>query len=124
MRPYGRLEIGEGDDWILGDGWHAQERAPDGTTFRWAMSPATMRMPLDHAADARLQVRIQAFNYAGAPPQSVTILVNGHALEPRPVPPGWDVIEIDTPSAVWRPGVNRLRFEFSQSARPADVGVG
>lgn len=124
LRPYGRIDIGEGDDWVLGDGWHAAERSGDGTTFRWVASPATMRLPLDHAAPLRIQIRMHAFGYAGAPPQALTIVVNGHPLEPRPVSPGWEVVEIDTPADIWRGGVNRLRFEFSQAARPADVDLG
>jgi hypothetical protein len=58
LQPYGRLDVGAdgppGDDWLLGEGWHAPER--DGAaTFRWAASPASLRIPLDHAAPLRIR---------------------------------------------------------------------
>ena len=60
------------DEWLIGDGWHAPEK--DGAaTFRWAASPATLRIPLDHAAPLRVQVRLHAFAYPGAPPQTLTL---------------------------------------------------
>ena len=77
LQPYGRVDVGStddrgGDEWLLGDGWHAPEK--DGAaTFRWAASPATLRIPLDHAATLRVQVRLHAFAYPGAPPQTLTL---------------------------------------------------
>ncbi|HWJ57525.1 MAG TPA: hypothetical protein VNR90_14900, partial [Vicinamibacterales bacterium] len=73
LRPYGAVDVGnDGDEWLLGEGWHAAER--DGAvTFRWAAAPATLRVPLDHAAPLRVQVRLHAFAYPNAPPQTLTI---------------------------------------------------
>ena len=48
-RPYGRVDIGSGDELLLGEGGTEPER--DGSiTFRWAATPATLLVPLDHAA--------------------------------------------------------------------------
>ena len=75
LRPYGRVDIGTDDElWML-DGWHAPERN-DTLTFRWASSPATVIVPLDHAATLEVQVRAQAFNFPGAAPQTLAVYVN------------------------------------------------
>ncbi|MBA3232242.1 MAG: hypothetical protein H0T05_05425 [Acidobacteria bacterium] len=124
LQPYGRIDIGAGDQWVLGTGWHAAERGGDGTTFRWVAQGATLLLPLDHAAPTTLQIRLHAFGFPGATPQALTVLVNGHQLAPLPVGPGWEVVQIDTDAGIWRAGVNRLRFDFTWSARPADVGLG
>jgi hypothetical protein len=123
LRPYGRIDIGIDDDWAIEEGWHGAER--DGaTTFRWAASPAGILVPLDHAAPLRVQVRAHAFAFAGAPPQSLTLVVNGRRLDPMPIHEGWETVEIDTAAELWRAGVNRVRLEFAWARRPQDVGLG
>jgi hypothetical protein len=124
LRPYGRADIGGDDEWLIGDGWHGAERAGDGSTFRWAAPGATLRLPLDHAADLTLQVRLHAFGYRGAPPQTVRLTVNGHAFERVEIGADWQVVQIETEAAIWRAGVNRVRFDFAWWARPMDVDVG
>ncbi|MBA3295516.1 MAG: glycosyltransferase family 39 protein, partial [Acidobacteria bacterium] len=123
-RPYGRIDVGgEEDEVLLEDGWHQPEKNGE-TTFRWADSPATVLVPLDHAARLAVQVRMQAFNYPGATPQAVTLRVNGHAQPIEIVPDAWGVLELIVEQGAWRAGVNRLRLEFSRATRPADVGLG
>jgi hypothetical protein len=122
-QPYGRVDVGADDEWLLEAGWHGRER--DGSsTFRWASGEATVLVPLDHAATLRLQVRLQPLGYSGAPPQQLTAVVNG---DPRPavaVPPGWSIVELTVDRQYWRSGVNRLALRFAWSARPTDVGLG
>jgi hypothetical protein len=124
LQPYGRADIGHDDEWLIGAGWHGAERAGDGTTFRWVAPGARLRLPLDHAADITLQVRLHAFGVPGAAPQAVTISINGHALDPVTIGPDWQVIQTETGAALWRAGVNRVTFDFAWSARPMDVGLG
>jgi hypothetical protein len=124
LQPYGRADIGADDEWLLGDGWHGAERSGEGTRFRWVAPGATLRLPLDHPADLTLQVRLHAFGYRGAPPQAVRLTVNGHALERVEIGPDWQVVQIETDAAIWRAGVNRVRFDFAWWARPMDVDVG
>ena len=83
-----------------------------------------MLVPLDHPAALRLQLRLQPFGYAGAPPQHVTVVVNGHPQPQALVLPGWNAIELMVPDAHWRSGVNRVLLQFAWSARPRDVGLG
>jgi hypothetical protein len=124
LQPYGRADIGADDEWLLGTGWHGAERAGDGSTFRWVAPGALLRLPLDHAADITVQVRLHAFGYRGAPPQTVRLTVNGHALERVEIGPDWQVVQIETEAAIWRAGVNRIRFDFAWWARPMDVDLG
>ena len=124
LRPYGRIDIGTDDAPLIVDGWHGEER--DGSvTFRWASSPATLMVPLDRAANLLVQVRAQAFNYPGAPPQTLTAYVNDRLVTSTlAVPNEWTTVEFIAPADAWRSGVNRLRLEFSRTNRPADVGLG
>jgi hypothetical protein len=140
----GRIEVGsDGDEWLLGEGWHAPER--DGAvTFRWADSPATLRLPLDHAAPLRVQIRLHAFAYPNAPAQTLTIDAKGRTCLPAdasakagppadaPAPPaapgvvsgGWQTIECTLDAGAWRAGVNAVTLQFAYAQRPMDVGVG
>jgi hypothetical protein len=122
-RPYGRIDVGAGDTPFLRGGWHAQEQ--DGArSFRWATRQAGVLVPLDHTATLRLQIALQPFGYPGAPPQHLTVVVNGHSQPPAALPPGWNVIEMTVNDDLWRPGVNDVVLQFAWAARPADVGLG
>jgi hypothetical protein len=124
LQPYGRVDVGaDGDDWLLGDGWFAPER--DGAaTYRWASTPAMLRLPLDHAAPLRVQTRLHAFVYPGAPAQTLTIVVNAHACGPLAVPAQWETVECLIDRSAWRAGVNDLSLQFGYAQRPADAGLG
>jgi hypothetical protein len=125
LLPYGRIDIGGDDDWLVEGGWHAPEHE-GATNFRWASQRATIRLPLDHAAPLRAQVRLHAFAYPGAPPQTVTISVNGvpATCAPIPVPADWATVECTVDEQSWRSGVNRVALVFAYEARPIDVGMG
>jgi len=122
--PAGRLNIGEAYDEVWTEsGWHAPERSGT-TSFRWASRTAALIVPLDHAANLRVDVRAQAFNYPGAPPQTVSLIVNGIAQPAVAVRPDWGLASFLVNREAWRSGVNRVALVFEQEARPADVGVG
>jgi hypothetical protein len=142
LQPYGRVDVGNEDDWLIGDGWHAPEKE-GATTFRWATSLATLRIPLDHAAPLRVQVRLHAYAYPGSPPQTLTVSANGRTCLPAglsaealakaealanagplPVTPDWQTIECTLDAASWRAGVNELELRFAHAQRPIDVGAG
>jgi hypothetical protein len=124
LQPYGRIDVGaDGDDWLLGEGWHAPERE-GATTFRWAAAPASVRIPLDHAAPLRVQVRLHAFGYPNAPPQMMTIDANGHRCAPVVAPPDWQTLECTLDAGSWRTGVNALTLQFAYARRPMDVITG
>jgi hypothetical protein len=133
LRPYGSVDVGIEDDWLLAEGWHAPERE-GAVTFRWAASPATLRIPLDHAARLRVQLRVHAFSYPGAPPQTLTVWTNSapaldtgtaaHSCGPLAVSADWQTIECSLDATAWRSGVNTLTLQFGYAQRPVDVGVG
>jgi hypothetical protein len=120
---YARVDIGAGDEWVLEEGWHQSER--EGTTsFRWASASAALMLPLHHAAPLRVQVRLHAFGFPGAPAQSLTLVVNGREHGPAAVGPGWETAEFDVPEDTWRAGVNRLVLRFAWQNQPSQVGLG
>jgi hypothetical protein len=121
-RPYGRIDIGADDAIWVGDGWLGPERTGD-ITYRWATSAASLRLVLDQPAALRVQMRLRAFSWPGAPPQQLIVIVNGTAQPSAIVPPDWTVVEATVPPEAWRAGVNVLTLAFARETRPADVGV-
>jgi hypothetical protein len=122
LRPYGRVDIGGDDVWLLGEGWHGAEQE-GGTSFRWAASPAEVLIPLDHAAPLLVQVRLHAFASPGSAPQTVGVSVNNRPFAPVSVGAGWETVEFTTETSAWRAGVNRLRLEFATVRSPAQAGL-
>ena len=122
-RPYGRLDIGLGDDdWLLG-GWHgAEQEGP--VTFRWAEPTAVAAIPLDHPEALSVRIRLRPFTASTLPPQQLTVSVGGRRFGPFPLEPGWQEVRFDTPREAWRGGVNRLSLTFAYGARPSEVGLG
>jgi hypothetical protein len=123
LQTSGRIDIGADDDRLIEDGWHAPERE-GATSFRWAEPRAIVRVPLDHAAPLRVQVRLHAFAYQGAPSQALTLSVNGRACGPLPVTPAWQTVECTLDRTSWRSGINRVALAFAYAQRPVDVGLG
>jgi hypothetical protein len=83
-----------------------------------------LRVPLDHTAGLRVEVRLHAFAYPGAPPQTITIAANSGACAPLLVPPRWQTVECTLDAPAWRTGVNRVALTFNYASRPVDVGLG
>jgi hypothetical protein len=123
LQPYGRVDVGADDQWLIGEGWHEPERE-GATTFRWAATPATLRLPLDHVATLRIQIRLHAFGFAGAPPQTLTIATERAACAPLPIETSWQTVECVLDANAWRAGVTTLTLRFAWARRPADVGLG
>lgn len=123
LRPYGRIDLGGDDGWLIGEGWHQPEQEGP-VTFRWATGNASVFVPLDHADDLRVQVRLHAFGFPRAPEQSLTVIVNGHPHGPMSISSDWNTSEVLTRRDVWRAGVNRVSLTFAWERRPADVGLG
>lgn len=123
LRPYGRIDVGGDDEWLIVDGWH-QPELEGLVSFRWAALRASVLVPLDHADDLRVQIRLHAFGYPGAAAQTLTVMVNGHPHGPLPVPPSWHTAELLAGRDAWRAGVNRVSLDFAWERRPVEVGLG
>jgi hypothetical protein len=122
MRPFGRVDVGGDDGPWLEEGWNGPERARD-VTYRWAGETSAIRIVLDYAAPLVVQVRAQAFTWPAAPPQRLTLEINGTAQAPLTIPPQWAIVEQTVPAAGWRAGVNQVVLRFERATRPRDVGV-
>lgn len=123
LQPYGRVDIGADDEWAIGAGWHAPER-DDTVTYRWASTPAVLRISLDRAAPLRVEARVHAFAYPGAPPQTMAISANGHACNPVGISGEWQTEACVLDRSAWRSGINELTLAFAWARRPADVSGG
>lgn len=123
LRPTGRIDIGNDDGLLIGEGWFPPEREGD-TTFRWASRDAHILLPLARTAPLTVLIRARAFGYPGAPPQSVTLHVGGAAFGPVTLSPDWQDLTVETPAEAWTTGLNRVRIAFSQAVTPASVGLG
>jgi hypothetical protein len=122
-QPYGRIDIGSGDAELLGAGWHQTERE-GAATYRWTTASAAFLVPLDRPTDLRVQVRLHAFSFPGAPEQALTLIVNGRSHGPLGVGAAWHVAELDVPDVSWRAGVNRAELRFAWAKTPAEAGLG
>lgn len=123
LQPYGRIDVGAADGWLLGEGWYTVEREGE-TKYRWAATPAEVLLPLDHAAALALQIRLHAFAYPGWSRQTLTVVINGRPQPPMDVPREWATVEMATPAEAWRAGVNRIALQFADVRTPAEAGLG
>lgn len=123
LRPYGRIDVGGDDEGMVGDGWYGPER-DQSFTYRWAGQQAQVRVPLDRAAPLRIDVRLHAFNFPGAPAQVLTISTPQARCAPVTVGGEWQMAECVLDRSAWRAGVTRLTLAFSRAERPVDVGMG
>jgi Dolichyl-phosphate-mannose-protein mannosyltransferase len=123
LQPHARIDIGAEDEWLVEEGWHAPER--EGTvTYRWTMAAARLRVPLDHPDRLHVEIRLHAFGYPGAPPQTLVVAANGHACTPLPIGFAWQTVECLLDARAWRSGLNHLSLTFAWARSPAEVGLG
>ena len=104
LQPYGRVDVGMRTRTGRVADRRRLARAGDGRrgTFRWAASPATLRIPLDHAAPLRVQVRAARVRVSGRAAADADAVASTVSLRPAgscaplPVTPDWQ-----TSSARW-----------------------
>jgi hypothetical protein len=118
----GLVDVGTADGPFIGEGWHGAEQ-DGGTSFRWATRTAFVDVPLDHVADLVVQVNARPYQPPKAPPQQLTVVVNGEAHGPVTLSPGWQPAIVTVPGRAWRSGVNHLELRFAYEARPSDAGI-
>ncbi len=105
----------------LTSGWSGFETTEAGDTFVWAQArEAKASVLATGVAERRVRFRAWPFRYADAPPQTVTISVNGVKLEAVTLGEGPRVYSTTSPGNAWRPGVNVLTFEFAYAEAPKD----
>jgi arylsulfatase A-like enzyme len=108
----------------LVEGIAAPESA-EGTRFVWAIGERSrLRFRLDQPENLRLELRARPFAYPGAPPQRVTLSLNGDARERFELATGNGDHTIAIPSSALRRGWNELTLAHAWSVRPRDVREG
>lgn len=123
LQPTGRIDIGQDDALLVGDGWFVAEREGD-STFRWATQTAHVTIPLARVAPLTVQVRARAFNYPAARPQHLSVEIATTTVGPFALGSDWQSITFETPAEVWHTGLNRIRLRFGEATTPQSVGLG
>lgn len=105
----------------LTSGWSGFETTGEGDTFSWAQArEARATVVAGGAADRLVRFRTWPFRWEGAPPQSVTLAVNGVQLATWTLSDGARVYSAVSPAAAWREGTNVLSFSFAYAEAPKD----
>ncbi len=126
-----RLEFG---DWpsapYRGEGWGGDELY-QGAGVNWSTAPESrIFFPYQGRGDRKLSIHLIPFGYAGAPPQTMKIVLNEtYMVGAYSLREEWQVLEATLPAKALRPGLNRLTLQFSRQAipreaLPADTAIG
>jgi hypothetical protein len=105
---------------MLATGWSAFERDKRGETWVWcAAESCTLVVEAHGQHDRLLRMRLWPARYPSAPPQIAAVNVNGievASMDLGELPLVW---EVPTTKAMWKEGVNALRFDFTYTEAPA-----
>ncbi len=105
----------------LGEGWSGAEEI-QGVGASWAVAQgARVFLPVRGEGDYQLRLRALPFDYPGAAPQTVRLLVNGHRFDTVPLQPGWAPYTWNVAARFLNRGLNDVRFEFGRLDAPAEV---
>lgn len=105
----------------LASGWSGFEKTGTGETFVWAQArEARVKVNARGAEDRLVRFRAWPFRWEGAPPQTVTVLVNDVRLETLTLLDGPQVLSVTSPGAAWKRGENLLTFELGYAEAPKD----
>jgi hypothetical protein len=119
------LDLGSRDtNAYRGPGWSGDEADIAGANGIWVDGDAAeLYLPLrfDDPQPLELVLRVQPFDHANAPQQTLSAEFNGVALGEQPLAPGWQELRLAVPAEATRSGLNRLWLHFGHSARPVDV---
>jgi hypothetical protein len=102
-------------------GWDSFEKTETGDTFVWAHAREA-RLVVQSRGDGDRLVRFRCwpFGFAGAPPQTVTLLVNGRKIDTLTLGGEARVYALPTPRDAWRRGANELTFVFAYAEAPRE----
>jgi len=105
-----------------GPGW-ADDEEIFAATGNWILgTEASLFFPVRGAGDRHLSMQIAPFAYSGAPPQALTLTLNGQPLNGSFVlDEGWQVIELTLPESTLRQGLNTLTLDFDHATLPSSV---
>jgi arylsulfatase A-like enzyme len=102
-------------------GWGEDERDGD-QTFVWGLAEGSvLDFFVSVPRDLTLVLDCQAFEFDGAPPQTVTVTLGDRQLAAVKLGRGFSRYQVALPADALRRGVNRLRFEYGVSHRPSEL---
>jgi arylsulfatase A-like enzyme len=108
----------------LGEGWSTtSEVGLAGEGFVWALATeASFSLNLVHTNYKSLYLRCRPYRYPKAPPQTMTVLVNGTELQTVELKGGFRTYKIKLPQQSLRRGGNHtvLRFAYARSPQEQD----
>lgn len=115
----GRLDLGQADDALLGEGW-APRGAVAGRACRGIAAPARVLAPLDVAED--LELTLTAVSTDG--PRWVSIGVNGQDAGRVLVQGEWTEAVLALPARLWRREINDVVVGVAPTTAGASAGGG
>jgi hypothetical protein len=104
------------------EGWFPTERRSDGYTYRWTGNRAVLLLPLDHPRPTTVAIDAEPLNYPGRV-GAMTITINGHRFEPRPLPADRTTLSWNVPLADLRAGLNELVWDVAGATSPRAIGL-
>ena len=109
-----------------GEGWdEAEADMPYNTPANWALdTESRLFLPLravDPDAAYEVSLRLRPFTYPGSPQQTVSLVVNEHALPAQSLTDDWQTVSWQLPGSVLIDGLNRLTLTWATAAAPRTV---
>jgi hypothetical protein len=122
-----RLEAGDRDRLVFSGAWQAPRRLGRPVVRFSRGTAAQLDLPLAAGRSYAVTLRVDPFRFAGAPPQTLVVSLNGERLAEAPL--AWDARRIGSvtlmlPARLVRPGRNRLELRAAWSRRAGEVGGG
>ena len=94
----------------------------EGLTAAWGTGTASsLWINLPPLREATVTLRVQPFVYAGAPPQTLTLSVNGRTLDTTTLHDGWGESVFRVPGQALASGMNRFDLAYRYCGTPADL---
>jgi len=108
-----RIEFDSGTKPNLRYGWSRPTTTPAELTVAWVLGrEAGLDVPRTIASEARLTIRIRPHPEV-AESQRMRLLINGAEIGQSLLQKGWNVLEFNISSEIWRSGSNLLILQFS-----------
>jgi hypothetical protein len=103
------------------EGWDRAEIIAN-ENANWAnRSSARILFPIREVTDYQVTLRALPFAYPQSPAQTMMLVVNGQAIQPFTLKPGWENYAATIPARALRAGLNDLVLNFGYAVRPREV---
>jgi hypothetical protein len=105
----------------LKSGWSYFEKNAAGDTFVWSIARQST-VTVDSLADGDRLIRFRGwpFQWKDAPPQTITVFLNGLNVTTLTVPSEFTISSFVAPKELWKKGPNDLSFQFGHEGSPKE----